>query len=193
MKKLNLVGERFSHLTVIGAAPGDGVQSFWYCKCDCGNTIVRAGGDLRKNRNKYQACGCYIGSNKRLNRRLYEVWKGIRARCNNPNHTSYNNYGGRGIAVCGRWDDFKLFLADVESGYKPGLHLDRIDNNGNYEPSNCRWVTQKENGRKTRQCKLNPELAKIIYSSPEEASFLAKAFNVTKTTIRNIKQQKTWA
>jgi len=83
---------------------------------------------------------------------LYSRHRQMLARCYNIKHKSYKNYGGRGITVCDRWHDVVNFIADMESAFKPELRLDRIDNNGNYEPSNCRWTTCSQNS-KNRRCR----------------------------------------
>ena len=81
---------------------------------------------------------------------MYPRWCNMKARCNNPKATSYKDYGGRGILVCARWANFFLFLEDMEEGWKPELLLDRIDNDGNYTPENCRWVSRSVSNKNTR-------------------------------------------
>lgn len=89
------------------------------------------------------------------NSRLYSIWRTMIHRCENPKREKYKDYGGRGITVCPEWHDPNVFMDWAESnGYKDGLQLDRIDNNKNYEPSNCRWVTPKENSRNRRNTKF---------------------------------------
>lgn len=141
----------------------------WECKCDCGNTTVVTGSNLISGHTK--SCGCLNSKmtserNKTLklrhngsNDRLYEVWKGMKARCNNPNNKRYPQYGGNGIKLCKEWNnDYQAFKEWAYSaGYDENAAfgectIDRIDVNGNYEPNNCRWITnaeQQKNKKKT--------------------------------------------
>ncbi|MBS4025650.1 MAG: hypothetical protein KGZ96_08250 [Clostridia bacterium] len=153
---VDLTGQIFNMLKVekfLNKRNADG-EFLWQCLCDCGSNTEVATGDLTKNAVK--SCGCLKGKNQFDNPsylyksypRIYRIWQGIKKRCANPNYESYANYGGRGIKVCEKWQEFPAFLFwALENGYEKNREIDRINNNGNYEPSNCRWVTAKENSR----------------------------------------------
>ena len=97
-----------------------------------------------------------LGSREAQKLKLKKVWRGMKERCERPNHSSYKNYGARGISVCDSWkDDFDCFYQwAIANGYSNGLSLDRIDNDGNYCPENCRWATCKQQGNNTRSCRF---------------------------------------
>ena len=148
----------FGRLTVIKR---DTMVGRWICKCECGNTTsVRAD---HLNDGHVKSCGCLTAESSRKrftkhgmsNSRLHGIWVGMRQRCNNPKNTSYGNYGGRGIKVCEAWsNNFQTFYDwAVLNGYSDELSIDRVDTDGNYEPSNCRWATaylQERNKRNNR-------------------------------------------
>ena len=139
-----------------------GKKIYWHCLCDCGKTTDVQSSKLISG--KIVSCGCYrmkhlkdIGdlnrTHNKSNTRLYKIYLNMKSRCNNPNIHNYNRYGGRGISVCKEWsDDFMVFYKwAIENGYSDDLSIDRINNDGNYEPSNCRWVNAKDqaNNRST--------------------------------------------
>lgn len=162
-------GTKFARLTVVGAGPPAYISSTGdrrycvLCQCECGKQKVVREADVRSGRTK--ACGCWnIEHAAQLNRshghtrkgakcRTYIAWKGIFRRCFNSNEPQWKDYGGRSITVCERWRDFRNFLADM--GEKPlGMTLERINNNGNYEPRNCKWATYKEQNRNKRSNRM---------------------------------------
>ncbi len=149
-KVKDLSGQKFSKLTVIKRVGNTNYgQPLWECKCECGNTAFASGQHLREGRIK--SCGCLkkeaLVKHRMCNTRLYRIWSSMKERCNNPKRRDFKRYGERGIKVCEEWGDFLTFYKwAISNGYSKTLTLDRIDVNGNYEPSNCRWVTVKEQG-----------------------------------------------
>lgn len=157
--KIDLTGKHFGRLTVISEAYSDGKHLYWKCRCDCGHELVVCGDSLKQGRTK--SCGC-LNSEMVKGRvlkhgytyhRLYRIWRNMLYRCRNENCPEYPRYGGRGITVCDGWvKDFQLFYNwSMRSGYADNLTIDRIDNDGNYEPTNCQWLTRSENIRKSWQ------------------------------------------
>lgn len=146
---IDLSGQRFGMLTVMRRAysgkAGAGYHAAWECICDCGKTTTVLSSSLRSGDTR--SCGCISGNHKHggRNLRLYSIWTNMKSRVNNPNASRYANYGGRGISICDEWlNSFENFRDwALSNGYADNLSIDRRDNDGNYEPSNCRWVDTK--------------------------------------------------
>jgi hypothetical protein len=144
---IDMVGMRFGKLVVIERAGSDKYHKpLWRCKCDCGAETIVLGGVLRRGDSR--SCGCLVAETNyrhgQYKSRLHKTWRGIKHRCKNPSASHYERYGGRGIVICSEWENsFQAFYEwAMSNGYSDDLEIDRIDNDGNYEPSNCRWVTQ---------------------------------------------------
>ena len=143
-RRVDLTGQRFGKLVVTKFVETGERKTHWRCQCDCGNVIVAVADNLIGGNTK--SCGClkliHGESNKTTE---YKIWSKMIGRCENPSNKDFKNYGGRGIKVCERWRSSYLhFLADM--GRRPSLRLtlDRIDNDGDYAPDNCRWATRKQ-------------------------------------------------
>lgn len=163
--RLNLIGQKFGRLTVIEFICVKKKNSYFLCKCNCGNEKVIKGQDLKTNQTK--SCGCLVKENrsKGLSRthgmsktQFYHTWNAMKGRCQKPNDKNYKHYGGRGITVCERWLKFENFRDDMYESYKEhydkygrkNTQIDRIKNDGDYKLSNCQWATKIQNQNNRR-------------------------------------------
>ena len=156
-----LIGQRFARLTVVRRIGSDNGKALWECLCDCGKTTSTTTGSLRKGNTR--SCGCLklqvtgdVHRTHGMSRSSeYRIWCLMRSRCGNPDNQDYKDYGGRGIEVCQRWrESFVAFFADMGPKPFPRAEIDRIDNNGNYEPGNCRWTDRKTQTRNKRNNRI---------------------------------------
>jgi len=209
----NLVGQRFGMLLVVERAGSAKNRVLWRCACDCGASDVVTNGNMLQ-RGKKKSCGCATGAMVSAAKRthgqagamdttVYHRWLNMKQRCGNPNNPAWKDYGGRGITVCSRWlNSFEAFYADVGDPPEAGLSLDRIDNDGDYEPGNVRWATwsqQMQNvrldnrqGARNGRAKLTEEDVRFIRASAEKRSVLADKFGLAPTYISSLRAGSHW-
>lgn len=191
--RIDIAGQRFGIATVLNFHHTN-EQAFWLCSCDCGNEFVASGTQLRNGKTK--SCGCLRKTVAKENfqthgdskTRFYAIWLSMKNRILNKNVPNYKDYGGRGITICFGWLSYEKFKEDMfhsyidhcaQFGNGHNTSIERKDTDGNYEPSNCEWATQKE------QCNNKRNTPKIVYQgtqySYQEAS---RIFGVHSATIR---------
>jgi hypothetical protein len=158
MRRIDLTDQRFGRLVVVDYSHAKSGNAVWRCRCDCGKEALVLGDNLK--RGTTTTCGCirpgwknrtHGHTAKGVISSLYGRWAAMKRRCLNPNCREFKNYGGRGIAICDRWrDSFEAFREDMGDP-PPRRFLDRIDNNGDYTPANCKWSTPKQSNRNKRR------------------------------------------
>lgn len=171
---IDLTGRKFERLLATELVGRDkNGKTIWSCVCQCGNIVKTLGDRLRSGHTK--SCGCLQKDTVRKNKTIhgyttkksctseYKSWHAMIQRCTNPNSAGFGDYGGRGITFCDRWRVFANFIADMGDKPRPELSLDRIDNNGNYEPENCKWSTRSEQMSNQRLRKNKTSQFKGVY------------------------------
>lgn len=183
------VGKRFGRLLVLEKVGSKSNNHIWLCKCDCGERVERTTDYLNKQRDK-ASCGCrwkeICVKHGKTQTKLFSVWQSILSRCYYEKNKSYKNYGERGIIVCDEWkNDFQSFYEwSIRNGYNENANrgectIDRINNNGNYCPENCRWVTMKKQSNNKRN-NVYVEINGVTKSLAEWSDFSG----ISKSTIK---------
>lgn len=162
----DLTGKKFNCFTVLRLSENKSKSNeyLWECKCDCGEIRYLTTQKVKKQ----ESCGCKRKTaNNMSGTKLYNIWNSMKQRCYNPNDSVYKWYGGKGVSICKEWkDSFVEFQKwSYANGYKEGLSIERVNSNGNYEPSNCEWITRSENSTRS-----NIEMSRMYKFNDEEMS-----------------------
>lgn len=201
-----IIGKKFGMLTVTDECIKNRNGTIWKCICDCGNEAFVYRGKLTTGHTK--SCGCITKTLGGLSKHpLYKTWWSMKERCYSKNHSYFKHYGGRGIAICPEWkSDFMSFYSwSLDNGYQKGLSIDRIDNDGDYEPENCQWLTISENTAKANKGSfkrkteftywgISPEGEKVEFSNASEFSRIngLHAGGVTRVARGDRSHYKNW-
>ena len=177
---INLIGHTYGRLTVFGYAGKKGKHHYWRCSCDCSKRSVVTSTALRSGHTK--SCGCYHKertsevhlTHGKSSSPEYRALTQMKARCYKKNNKAYKDYGGRGITICDRWlESFENFYADMGDRLSPQHSIDRINNNGNYEPDNCRWATKQVQNQNHRMFTTNTSGITGVYWSKSSQNWNA--------------------
>ena len=198
MAREDFTGRRYGRLLVLGYSHTANHSIHWLCRCDCGTEKAVTSSSLR--RGNTVSCGCRKRDGLAAWRKaqgglphsergpVYHSWANMMRRTTHKNDPRYADWGGRGITVCERWRKFENFAADM--GTKPpGTTLDRIDNDGNYEPGNCRWATPAQQARNQRRAKLSPqkiEEIRNLYEQGLRISAISEAVGIRRHTVGTV-------
>jgi hypothetical protein len=194
---IDLTGNKYGRLTIIKRVENSKfLEAQWLCKCECGNTKIVKANNLKRGSTK--SCGCLKKeqdcknimktTHGKHNTRLYKIFYSMKERCYNENNINYHRYGGRGIKICDEWlkDFMNFYNWAMRNGYQNNLTIDRIDNDGNYEPNNCRWVTKKEQSNNTSRNRY------VIYNGEKlTLSQFCEKYNMNRSTIYN-RMERGW-
>lgn len=164
----------------------------YLCRCDCGATLTPTVSKLKRLRGCPR---CNATKHGAVGTSEYATWAGIRKRCTNQQGKDWSNYGGRGISICDRWSLFENFLADMGPRPSPSHSIDRVDNDGDYEPGNCRWATKTEQNRNSRWTRLEPhepEQIRWLWSLGYRGSEIARFFGISHTHAIRIRDGLAW-
>lgn len=204
-KFIDLTGKTFGKWTVLKRLPNRKKCRYWLCRCECGVKKSVSGSSLAKGTST--SCGChrkkYLSdlnkSHGDYGTKLYRCWASMKRRCDNKNCSAFKHYGERGITYLTEWSDYENFKQwALQSGYQDNLTIDRIDNDGDYEPDNCRWISMELQSQNRRSTVLNPEKVRYLRNTWEMIKYqmsqkdFAEREGISPSVLNNCLLRKTW-